>query len=68
MVEKLRQSVEIWYVTSEYLKQEMNSNFRITYPSNLVYLMSFSKARGNASQVHQLVGMRVNGRFSRTND
>jgi DNA-directed RNA polymerase subunit beta' len=57
-VEKLRQSVEIWYATSEYLKQEMNSNFRITDPSNPVYLMSFSGARGNASQVHQLVGMR----------
>ena len=26
-VEKLCQSVEIWYATSEYLKQEMNSNF-----------------------------------------
>nr|YP_009923636.1 RNA polymerase beta'' subunit [Schizachne purpurascens]QNC67329.1 RNA polymerase beta'' subunit [Schizachne purpurascens] len=57
-VEKLRQSVEIWYATSEYLKQEMNSNFGITDPSNPVYLMSFSGARGNASQVHQLVGMR----------
>nr|YP_009135850.1 RNA polymerase beta'' subunit [Lithachne pauciflora]AIM54026.1 RNA polymerase beta'' subunit [Lithachne pauciflora] len=57
-VEKLRQSVEIWYATSEYLKQEMNSNFRITDSSNPVYLMSFSGARGNASQVHQLVGMR----------
>nr|YP_009157979.1 RNA polymerase beta' subunit [Pariana campestris]AKH04675.1 RNA polymerase beta' subunit [Pariana campestris] len=57
-VEKLRQSVEIWYATSEYLKQEMNLNFRITDPSNPVYLMSFSGARGNASQVHQLVGMR----------
>ncbi|PUZ39763.1 hypothetical protein GQ55_9G365200 [Panicum hallii var. hallii] len=58
VVEKLRQSVEIWYATSEYLKQEMNSNFRITDPSNPVYLMSFSGATGNASQVHQLVGMR----------
>ncbi|KAF7100684.1 hypothetical protein CFC21_102167 [Triticum aestivum] len=57
-VEKLRQSVEIWYATSEYLKQEMNSNFWITDPSNPVYLMSFSGARGNASQVHRLVGMR----------
>jgi len=34
----------------------MNSNFRITDPSNPVYLMSFSGARG--TQVHQLVGMR----------
>jgi DNA-directed RNA polymerase subunit beta' len=57
-VEKLRQSIEIWYATSEYLKQEMNPNFRMTDPSNPVYLMSFSGARGNASQIHQLVGMR----------
>nr|YP_010528713.1 RNA polymerase beta'' subunit [Thecopus maingayi]UXW65835.1 RNA polymerase beta'' subunit [Thecopus maingayi] len=58
VVEKLRQSIEIWYTTSEYLRQEMNPNFRMTDPSNPVHLMSFSGARGNASQVHQLVGMR----------
>nr|YP_010024321.1 RNA polymerase beta'' subunit [Agastache rugosa]QOP63929.1 RNA polymerase beta'' subunit [Agastache rugosa]QUB07756.1 RNA polymerase beta'' subunit [Agastache rugosa]UZA66070.1 RNA polymerase beta'' subunit [Agastache rugosa] len=57
-VEKLRQSIEIWYATSEYLRQEMNSNFRMTDPFNPVHIMSFSGARGNASQVHQLVGMR----------
>ena len=57
-VEKLRQSIEIWYVTSEYLRQEMNPNFRMTDPFNPVHIMSFSGARGNASQVHQLVGMR----------
>nr|YP_010725117.1 RNA polymerase beta'' subunit [Xeronema callistemon]WDW32330.1 RNA polymerase beta'' subunit [Xeronema callistemon] len=57
-VEKLRQSIEIWYATSEYLRQEMNPNFRMTDPSNPVHLMSFSGARGNISQVHQLVGMR----------
>nr|YP_009317899.1 RNA polymerase beta subunit [Haberlea rhodopensis]AOY41452.1 RNA polymerase beta subunit [Haberlea rhodopensis] len=57
-VEKLRQSIEIWYATSEYLRQEMNPNFRITDPFNPVHIMSFSGARGNASQVHQLVGMR----------
>ncbi|TYI01488.1 hypothetical protein ES332_A11G204300v1 [Gossypium tomentosum] len=57
-VEKLRQSIEIWYATSEYLRQEMNPNFRMTDPFNPVHIMSFSRARGNASQVHQLVGMR----------
>nr|YP_009925111.1 RNA polymerase beta'' subunit [Gentianopsis paludosa]QNH70192.1 RNA polymerase beta'' subunit [Gentianopsis paludosa] len=57
-VEKLRQSIEIWYATSEYLRQEMNPNFNMTDPCNPVYIMSFSGARGNASQVHQLVGMR----------
>nr|YP_010167202.1 RNA polymerase beta'' subunit [Nymphaea rubra]QRW37185.1 RNA polymerase beta'' subunit [Nymphaea rubra] len=57
-VEKLRQSIEIWYATSEYLRQEMNLNFKMTDPSNPVHIMSYSGARGNASQVHQLVGMR----------
>nr|YP_010127293.1 RNA polymerase beta'' subunit [Procris crenata]QPO90488.1 RNA polymerase beta'' subunit [Procris crenata] len=57
-IEKLRQSIEIWYATSEYLRQEMNPNFRMTDPFNPVHMMSFSGARGNASQVHQLVGMR----------
>ncbi|KAI3673168.1 hypothetical protein L6452_39284 [Arctium lappa] len=57
-VEKLRQSIEIWYATSEYLRQEMTPNFRMTDPFNPVHIMSFSGAKGNASQVHQLVGMR----------
>nr|YP_010392179.1 RNA polymerase beta'' subunit [Wahlenbergia marginata]UPX07788.1 RNA polymerase beta'' subunit [Wahlenbergia marginata] len=57
-VEKLRQSIEIWYSTSEYLRQEMTPNFRMTDPFNPVHIMSFSGARGNQSQVHQLVGMR----------
>lgn len=57
-VEKLRQSIEIWYSTSEYLRQEMNPNFRMTDPYNPVHIMSFSGARGNVSQVHQLIGMR----------
>nr|YP_010399880.1 RNA polymerase beta'' subunit [Nowellia curvifolia]UQM88646.1 RNA polymerase beta'' subunit [Nowellia curvifolia] len=57
-VEKLRQLIETWYATSEYLKQEMNPNFRMTDPSNPVHMMSFSGARGSVSQVHQLVGMR----------
>nr|BCK51977.1 RNA polymerase beta subunit-2 [Agathis dammara] len=57
-VEKLRQSIEIWHATSEYLRQEMNPNFRRTDPFNPVHMMSFSGARGSTSQVHQLVGMR----------
>ncbi|KAL8249498.1 hypothetical protein R6Q59_006366 [Mikania micrantha] len=36
----------------------MTPNFRMTDPFNPVNIMSFSGARGNASQVHQLVGMR----------
>ena len=36
----------------------MNPNFRMTDPFNPIHTMSFSGARGNASQVHQLLGMR----------
>ena len=36
----------------------MNPNFQMTDPSNQIHLKSFSGARGNASQVLQLVGMR----------
>ncbi|CAN6446809.1 unnamed protein product [Victoria cruziana] len=36
----------------------MNLNFKLTNPSNPVHIMSYSGARGNASQVHQLVGIR----------
>nr|YP_009973839.1 RNA polymerase beta'' subunit [Danaea sellowiana]QNH93725.1 RNA polymerase beta'' subunit [Danaea sellowiana] len=57
-VEKLRQLIETWYATSEYLKKEMNPNFRMTDPLNPVHMMSFSGSRGSISQVHQLVGMR----------
>nr|QFK69584.1 RNA polymerase beta' subunit [Pogonatum inflexum] len=57
-VEKLRQLIETWYATSEYLKQEMSPNFRMTDPLNPVHMMSFSGARGSTSQVHQLIGMR----------
>nr|BBF91002.1 RNA polymerase beta subunit-2 [Pherosphaera fitzgeraldii] len=57
-VEKLRQLIEIWHATSEYLRQEMNTNFGRTDPFNPVHMMSFSGSRGSTSQVHQLVGMR----------
>nr|AWD77895.1 RNA polymerase b''-subunit [Odontosoria chinensis] len=57
-VEKLRQSIEAWYATSECLKREMNPNFKMIDPLNPVHMMSFSGARGSISQVHQLLGMR----------
>ncbi|KAH1096186.1 hypothetical protein J1N35_013107 [Gossypium stocksii] len=36
----------------------MNHNFRMIDLFNPVQIMSFSRAKGNASHVHQLVGMR----------
>ncbi|MBA0765848.1 hypothetical protein Gotri_014969 [Gossypium trilobum] len=35
----------------------MNPNFRMTNSFNPVHIIYFSGARGNASQVHQLVGV-----------
>jgi hypothetical protein len=57
-VERLQQLIDAWHKTSEVLKQEVVQNFRITDPLNPVYMMAFSGARGNLSQVRQLVGMR----------
>ena len=57
-IEKLRQIVEIWHTTSEFLKREMSFSFNVIEPFNPVHMMSFSGARGNTSQVHQLIGMR----------
>nr|YP_009426152.1 RNA polymerase beta'' subunit [Diplaziopsis javanica]ASU94827.1 RNA polymerase beta'' subunit [Diplaziopsis javanica] len=57
-VEKLRQSIEAWYATSECSKREMNPSFKMIDPLNPVHMMSFSGARGSISQVHQLLGMR----------
>nr|YP_010969970.1 RNA polymerase beta'' subunit [Taenitis blechnoides]WNR49183.1 RNA polymerase beta'' subunit [Taenitis blechnoides] len=57
-VEKLRQSIEAWYATSECSKREMNPSFKMIDPLNPVHMMSFSGARGTISQVHQLLGMR----------
>ncbi|MCD7472229.1 hypothetical protein HAX54_013255 [Datura stramonium] len=43
---------EAWFdQATEYWKQEMNPNFRMTDPFNPVHIMSFSGARGNASQL-----------------
>ncbi|KAD7477000.1 hypothetical protein E3N88_00136 [Mikania micrantha] len=49
-VEKLRQSIKIWYATSEHLRQEMTPDFQIIDHFNPVHIMSFSRDRGNASQ------------------
>ncbi len=57
-VEKTQQLLDTWNQTSEKLRQEAVQNFRTTNPVNPVYMMAFSGARGNISQVRQLVAMR----------
>lgn len=57
-VERFQKVIDTWNGTSEALKEEVVRNFRETNPLNSVYMMAFSGARGNLSQVRQLVGMR----------
>ncbi|GBF81220.1 DNA-directed RNA polymerase subunit beta' [Aphanothece sacrum] len=57
-VERFQKVIDTWNSTSEELKDEVIRNFQETDPLNSVYMMAFSGARGNMSQVRQLVGMR----------
>ncbi len=57
-VERFQKVIDTWNSTSEALKDEVVRNFQATDPLNSVYMMSTSGARGNMSQVRQLVGMR----------
>ena len=57
-VEKFQQLIDTWHRTSETLKQHVIKYFKVTDILNPVYMMAFSGARGNVSQVRQLVGMR----------
>ncbi len=57
-VERFQKVIDTWNNTSEALKDEVIRNFEATDPLNSVYMMSSSGARGNMSQVRQLVGMR----------
>jgi DNA-directed RNA polymerase subunit beta' len=57
-VERFQKVIDTWNMTSEALKDQVVINFRENYPLNSVYMMAFSGARGNLSQVRQLVGMR----------
>ncbi|MFM5897855.1 MAG: DNA-directed RNA polymerase subunit beta'' [Dolichospermum sp.] len=57
-VERFQKVIDTWNSTSESLKDEVVAHFKRTNPLNSVYMMAFSGARGNISQVRQLVGMR----------
>nr|YP_010032317.1 RNA polymerase beta'' subunit [Schizocladia ischiensis]QOW07524.1 RNA polymerase beta'' subunit [Schizocladia ischiensis] len=57
-VERLQKVINIWNITSETLKERVIKYFQEKDPLNSVYIMAFSGARGNISQVRQLVGMR----------
>ncbi|WP_254035824.1 DNA-directed RNA polymerase subunit beta' [Planktothrix agardhii] len=57
-VERFEKVIDTWNGTSEALKDRVVENFKASNPLNSVYMMAFSGARGNISQVRQLVGMR----------
>ncbi|EPS73477.1 hypothetical protein M569_01258, partial [Genlisea aurea] len=50
--------VRTWDQTNEKLREEIINNFRQTNLINPLYMMTLSGARGNISQIKQLVGMR----------
>jgi DNA-directed RNA polymerase subunit beta' len=56
--ERFEKIIDIWSLTSESLKNQVIFYFKNYDPLNSVYIMAFSGARGNLSQVRQLVGMR----------
>ena len=56
--EWFQKQVMAWNITSEVLKNEIVDFFERTDPLNPLYMMTFSGARGNLSQVRQLIGMR----------
>ena len=57
-VERFQKIIDTWNLTSESLKNQVVYYFKNYDPLNSVYVMAFSGARGNLSQVRQLVGMR----------
>jgi DNA-directed RNA polymerase subunit beta' len=57
-VERFQKIIDTWSLTSESLKDQVIYYFKNYDPLNSVYIMAFSGARGNLSQVRQLVGMR----------
>lgn len=57
-VERFQKVLDIWNNASNFLKEDVLTYFRESDPLNPLYIMAFSGARGNISQVRQLIGMR----------
>ena len=57
-VERHTKVIDTWTETNERLVEEVKKNFNDNDPLNSVWMMANSGARGNMSQVRQLVGMR----------
>lgn len=57
-IERKQQFIEEWNLSSEKLKISVVQFFKVTNVFNPIYMIAFSGARGNISQVRQLIGMR----------
>ena len=57
-VDRFQFVLDKWSSVSDRIKEEVVKFFIKTDPFNPIYLMAFSGARGNLSQVRQLIGMR----------
>ncbi|WP_218080198.1 DNA-directed RNA polymerase subunit beta' [Anthocerotibacter panamensis] len=57
-IERYQKVIDTWAGATEELTEQVRANFQERKPLNSVGMMAFSGARGNLSQVRQLVGMR----------
>jgi hypothetical protein len=55
---KYKFTLEQWNFATELLKDKLVQNYLYNEPTNSIFMMSFSGARGNLSQVKQLIGAR----------
>jgi hypothetical protein len=56
--ERFQTIIDSWNIATESLKNKIVDYYKNLDPTNNLYIMAFSGARGNMSQVRQLVGMR----------
>ena len=56
--ERFQAIIDSWNIATESLKNRIVDYYQVFDPANNLYIMAFSGARGNMSQVRQLVGMR----------
>nr|AYO28645.1 RNA polymerase beta'' subunit [Neotessella volvocina] len=57
-IERFQNIIDNWNLATESLKNKIIDYYERFDPANNLYIMAFSGARGNMSQVRQLVGMR----------
>nr|YP_009240508.1 RNA polymerase beta prime subunit [Lotharella vacuolata]BAU62642.1 RNA polymerase beta prime subunit [Lotharella vacuolata] len=57
-IDRSQYLINNWQKISEILKNDINTKFKSVNRLNPIYMMAFSGARGNISQVRQLIGMR----------